>query len=1042
MRLVAGGSVDGPYFISYSRVDAEDFARQLADELVAGPPTYPVWLDARDLEPGGDWDTQIRDALQACGGVLFVMTADGVQDHSVTKSEWAWALKYKKPVIPLRAEAGAELPFRLASRQFLDFSDGFDVGLARLRNYLVSVGSPKWVLRDLRDQQAEAERELPRADPEQRPRIRQDIDDLRRRVGEQERLVADPGAAARRTEERIAAGLEQQRQPERPEVAPARARFVNQPPVAAPSYFQDRHNESEQIGEFLRAADERIVTVVGRGGVGKTAMVCRLLKAVEGGQLPDGLGDLEVDGIVYLSPSGAHPVSFPNLFDDLCRLLPDEVAGRLRQAYREPHHSPAELMRSLLDAFPSGRVVVLLDNFEDVIDSSSVDLGLTDPVLDEALRALLAAPPHAVKVIVTTRVAPRGLLLDHPERQRLLDLDEGLPSPYAERVLRARDPDGRLGLLTADDELLGLARERTRGYPRALELLAAILFADRGTTLAELLAETAGLPGNVVQALVGEAFSRLDPLAQQVVQALAVYPVPVPPVAVDYLLQPYQSAIDAAPVLGRLVNMQFVRREAGRYYLHQVDRDYALSRLPEGEIADRDADPPVLTRQALRHRGAGYFEQTRTPREDWKTLDDLGPQLAEFELRYQGSDSDAAAQVLLGIDFDYLTQWGHYRLTAEMHERLQGHLDDPFTSATSKTSLATCYYLLGQFTRATDLFEQALAIARETGDRVGETSALGNLASCYGDLGQIPRAIELYEQALAGARETGNRGGEARWLDGLAICYAALGQTARAIELYEQALPIYRETGNRADEARGLLNLGNSYGELGQTAQAIELYEQALAIARQIGYRLAEAASLASLGEAYGDLGSWDQGARYSQEAIDIADAIGSAQAQSEARRTLALIQLLTGDLAAARQAINAARDHDYPADRARLSLLSGIIRLRQGRPSAAAEEFQASITQAVQQLEQASGDYVALDTQALALCGLALTTEPGKAAEACTVFRAARAVTSADGIVRRTLALFDAQAVADQGGILAGTRQAVEAADLGNDRGSGPTLR
>jgi tetratricopeptide (TPR) repeat protein len=1030
--------VDGPYFISYSRVDAEDFARRLADQLVAGPPTYPVWLDARDLQPGGDWDTQIRDALQACGGVLFVMTADSVQDHSVTKPEWVWALKYKKPVIPLRVEAGAELPFRLVSRQFLDFSDGFDAGLARLRTYLDSVGSPKWVLQDLRDQLAEAERELPRSDPEQRPRIRQDIEDLRKRIAEQERLAADPGAAARRTEERIAAGIKQQQQPERPEVAPARARFVNQPPVAAPAYFQDRHNESEQIGQFL-AGDERMLTVVGRGGVGKTAMVCRLLKAVEGGRLPDGLGELEVDGIVYLSPSGAHPVNFPNLFDDLCRLLPDEAAGRLRQAYREPHHSPAELMRSLLDAFPSGRVVVLLDNLEDVIDSSSADLGLTDPVLDEALRALLAAPPHAVKVIMTSRVAPRGLLLDHPERQRPLDLDEGLASPYAEQVLRARDPDGRLGLKTASDELLGRARERTRGYPRALELLAAILAADRGTTLPELLDQTAGLPGNVVQALVGEAFSRLDPLAQQVMQALAVYPVPVPPVAVDFLLQPYQSAIDAAPVLGRLVNMQFVRREAGRYYLHQVDRDYALARLPEGEPADRDADPPVFTRQALRDRGAGYFEQTRTPREDWKSLDDLGPQLAEFELRYQGGDYDTAAQVLLGIDFDYLTQWGHSRLTAGLHERLQGHLDDPWTSGSSKTNLGNSYYLLGRFTEAIDLLEQALAIARETGDREGEAADLGNLGNCYADLGQIPRAIELCEQALAIARETGDRQGEAADLGNLGNSYADLGQIPRAIDLYEQALAIDRETGDRVGEAMDLHRLANRYADLGQIPRAIDLYEQALAIDRQIGHRYDEALALANLGNVHGDLGSWDQGAGYTRQAIEIADAIGSAQAQSWARRILAQSQLLTGDLTAARQAISAARDHDYPADRADLSLLSGIIWLRQDQPAAAAEEFQASITRAGQQLEQASGDYAALDTKALALCGLALTTEPGKAAEARTAFRAARAITSADGIVRRTLTLFDALAAADQGSILAGTRHAVEAAELNNDRGTGP---
>ena len=193
------------------------------------------------------------------------------------------------------------------------------------------------------------------------------------------------------------------------------------------------------------------------------------------------------------------------------------------------------------------------------------------------------------------------------------------------------------------------------------------------------------------------------------------------------------------------------------------------------------------------------------------------------------------------------------------------------------------------------------------------------------------------------------------------------------------------------------------------------------------------------MGEAYGDLGSWDQGARYSREAIDIADALGIARAQSRARRILAQIQLLTGDLAAARQAISAARDHDSPADRAGLSLLSGIIWLRQDEPAAAAREFQQATTQAGQQLEQASGDYAALDTKALALCGLALTAEPGKAAKACAVFRAARAITSADGIVRRTLALFDALAAADRGGILAGTRQAVEAADLSNDRGAGP---
>ena len=126
----------------------------------------------------------------------------------------------------------------------------------------------------------------------------------------------------RQTGQRIESGLQRERQPaEKPAVR--RAKFVNPPPMTAPSWFQDRYVETRLIGDFLRDDGLRLLTVVGRGGVGKTAMVCRLLKALEAGRLPDDGGELPVDAIVYLSPAGMHPVSFPNLFEDLTRLLPD-----------------------------------------------------------------------------------------------------------------------------------------------------------------------------------------------------------------------------------------------------------------------------------------------------------------------------------------------------------------------------------------------------------------------------------------------------------------------------------------------------------------------------------------------------------------------------------------------------------------------------------------------------------------------------------------------------------------------------------------------
>ena len=100
------------------------------------------------------------------------------------------------------------------------------------------------------------------------------------------------------------------------------------------------------------------------------------------------------------------------------------------------------------------------------------------------------------------------------------------------------DVDGKVGLKSAPDALLAEARVRTSGNPRALEALFAILSADRDASLPELLEDAARLlPENVLRALVGEAFSRLDSLAQQVIQALAVYGRPPAPLSPPPLLQ-------------------------------------------------------------------------------------------------------------------------------------------------------------------------------------------------------------------------------------------------------------------------------------------------------------------------------------------------------------------------------------------------------------------------------------------------------------------------------------------------------------------------
>jgi len=971
------------HFISYSSVDAQDFALRLCDELAQGPPPIPIWLDRRELVAGTDWDDQIVEAIRDCASLIFVMTRDSVTSKSVCKKEWTRALKYKKPIIPILLHPDAEMPFSLEPRQHIDFTGAFDTALARLRNDLLHLSSPVGLLQQMKDRRADAQRDLPRAvDEAQKARIQDDIAQLERQIADQQKIVDDPEGAARRVQESIERGLERERKPEKPATGVTISKFINPPPGVAPSYFQDRHVETKLVGDFLNDESLRMMTVVGRGGVGKTAMVCRLLKSLEHGQLPDDLGPMDVDGIVYLSATGSRRVNFPNVFADLCKLLPDEVAQRLDALYKNPQASTEAKMRTLLDAFPAGRAVLLLDNFEDLVDPETFKL--RDTELDEALRALLNAPHHAVKAIITTRLAPRDLLLTQPSRQRRRDIDEGLESPYAENILREMDADGKLGLKTASDAILNEARERTRGYPRALEALFAILSADRDTSLQEVLNDTGKLlPEHVVEALVGEAFSRLDPAAQQVMQALAIYGRPVTPEAIDYLLQPHLPGVNSAPVLSRLVNMLFARKESGHYYLHPVDRAHALSSLLVGDRSDRNNDEtPPYTRFALLHRGAEYFKQSRRPPENWKSIEDLASQLAEIDLRCEGQDFDTAADVLLDIDFNYLAWWGHSQLVVELHQRLQGKLTRPDKQQYSVGNLGSAYMNLGQYQKTITCYERALAYAREQKDGWGEGCWLGNLGCCYSKLGQIAFAIECHEQALVISRKLGDRGGEGDDLGNLGVYYAALGQTSRAMDYYQQAITIHREVGDLHGLEGGLEKLAEVLIDEGRFQEAIQ----------------------------------------QATEAVRIATGPGRG---SNGNGTLSLAYLYSEHLSDARAAAETARQYNVPENNHNVLALLGLIALRQGDAATAQEAFAEAISETDELLSYAAQNYDSLDTKGLALCGLTICDGVNRTSAAIEAYRVARAINKDAGIVARVLRLFDALAVVDSAGVLKEVRAA-----------------
>ena len=859
------------------------------------------------------------------------------------------------------------------------------------------------------------------------------------------------------TRRRISSGLEREQIPAAPQPVQA-SKFVNPPPAVAPTWFQGRQDETNRLAGYVSDPGIRLVTVSGLGGVGKTAMVCRLLKGLEFGQVPGSDGEkVTVGGIVYLSRNGRHKVEYPTLVADLLRLLPPAEAGRLEQIYRNPEHRPAEMMLALLEAFPVGDpVVVLLDNLESVMDREKESL--TEPALHEALSAVLTGPAHALTLIATTRVVPGALLRVEPAAQRQLKLTDGLQPKDARMVFRDLDDDGRLGLRDAADDLLDELCQHTRGFPRALEAVKAILEGDETLAPRDLLDRTRQVPEDqIVQVLVGDAYDLLDGAAQRVMQALSVFPEPVSATGIDFLLRSVDPTTDAAPILGRLVRRQLVRFQDDRYYLHPLDREYARAKIPVGHRGDSRA---AFTLTGLQARAADYYAQIRTPRRSWRSLEDVRPQLAEFGLRCDTGDYDTAATVLLDIDFKYLHVWGHYRTLVGLHERIHGRITAPVLNANHLRNLGLCHDSLGEYRRAVELHTQTLAIAREIGhsqgegvglgslgnshnslgeyqraielhtqalaifrkigNRKGEADELGNLGNCRHHLGEDQRAIELLTQALAIFREGGHRQGEGDSLANLGLYRHVLGEYQRAIELQTQALAIYRKTGDRSGEGMSLGNLGLCYYSLGEYQRAIELHTYSLAIARDIGYRYMEASTLGYTGRARLASGDTSQAAVLLAQAVSTADAIGNIQPAVEARSWLACAHLQLGDATAALAVTATELALTYPPGEPARHLLNGLALLELDRLQESGRAFGGALATAEALLALADRNVDALEVRALALSGLALAEgNPARASEAAQAFTQARAVTTAPGVVADTHRLLAIITAHDHSGLL-----------------------
>lgn len=369
-----------------------------------------------------------------------------------------------------------------------------------------------------------------------------------------------------------------------------------------PTPFIGRHAELQQIAQHLASADNRLLTLLGPGGSGKTRLAIRAGEAAVGDLFPDGVW------FVALTPL-QDPAGLEHAVADALQLSLD-------------NERPAR--PQLLDALHPRRLLLILDNFEHLLPAGA-----------ELATAMLAATP-GVRLMVTsrTRLNIRG---------EQLHTVNGLPLPPADATDITTYDAVRLFLQAArrvqpnfgqdPRHLTGVERvcQLVLGMPLGLELAAAWVELLSPPEIADEIERSLDFlsvewqdtpPGHrTLRAVFNSAWQLLTAEEQAKLKTLSV-------LRGSFSRPAAEAVADAHPrlLLALLHKSWLQHTAAGRYEIHELLRQYAAEKLAAEPVAE----------YAARRTHAYYYaaflkrQQESIHKQQKEVLDDVMAELAQI----------------------------------------------------------------------------------------------------------------------------------------------------------------------------------------------------------------------------------------------------------------------------------------------------------------------------------------------------------------------------------------------------------------------------
>ena len=578
--------------------------------------------------------------------------------------------------------------------------------------------------------------------------------------------------------------------------------------------FIGRASAGGELGDLL--SENRLVTVTGPGGAGKTRLACAVGRRVAG-RFADG---------VWLAELG--PVRDP-------ALVAAAVAAAL--GVREQPGVPAAA--ALARVLGRQQLLLVLDNCEHVIGAAAALCAGLLPAADDVRILATSREPLRITGEARYRLAP--LTLPDPDDTGGVRESEAV-ALFADR---ARQADTHFTLTSENAPAVARLVRRLDGMPLAIELAAARVEALGLAQLLDRIGDRFGLlvagdrlaagRQRSLAATVDWSYQLLNELERRVFRRISVFPAPFTLEAAEAI-----GGAGAGPAVLRLVDCSLlVPPRPGpdgrsRYVMLETLRAYGAQRL--AEAGEQPGAAAALAGFALGVAG-----------------------LAAAGLSSSAGELDAARW----LDAE----------DATVHQALDWALQhDPGTALSLATALAPWWELRGRFAVGYALLNRAAGDTTEGGAAwceaqlwLGSLSryssveaglghfsavqdalaaepaspllvrALNERAGCLIRLGQLSQAAEEAGRALTLAREVGFPAGQARALYFLGAAAAGAGDVVEGVSWSRQTQRIDPATIPESLARRCVIGLTMALMEAAELTQAEQACARGLALARQAG---------------------------------------------------------------------------------------------------------------------------------------------------------------------------------------------------------------